>query len=37
MTLQKAANGETENTDKIKNYFESRYNYEGKEKDILIQ
>lgn len=37
MTLQKAANGETENTDKIKNYFESRYNYEGKEKIILIQ
>ena len=35
MTLQKAANGETENTDKIKNYFESRYNYEGKEKDNL--
>lgn len=34
-TLQKAANGETENTDKIKNYFESRYNYEGKEKDNL--
>lgn len=35
MTLQKAANGETENTDKIKNYFESRYNYEGKAKDNL--
>lgn len=33
--LQKAANGETENTDKIKNYFESRYNFDGKEKDNL--
>ena len=37
MTLQKAANGETENTDKIKNYFESRYlkKNEGKAKDNL--